>query len=400
MKAPFKLTTFKRAFILLWNAIATIIAGLFNCLATMTGMTDKSKYGIALRRVVLTCFAIIMVIFAVVLSIEAYSELKACHRHHFDEDYYITMLSDNVLYYKAYYSDNYDKDYICDHNGKKSIKGLHWIAISPDGDSLVCYSNGDKRGYFNKFTGEPVIDAIYEHAWVFSDGLAATISNGTLKYIDKYGNIVIDTGLEYQHDDVIGSFHKGYCVLHQKDTDTWGLIDHSGNYVLQPEFESITWDNDYWIATRPDKQTTLLNSQLESILSIPEGSILLYDDYISVTLPSHHILHYDYQGNQMGGYQITSINYLTYEKPELEYSISSDEEGTMQYYRLEETAQCLIYEAERDWYGLMTPDGKFVTPPSYRRITAISRDLYLCSIISFEEGELLNSKGQVVSQKP
>ncbi|MBO4600105.1 MAG: hypothetical protein J5641_05140 [Bacteroidales bacterium] len=50
------------------------------------------------------------------------------------------------------------------------------------------------------------------------------------------------------------------------------------------------------------------------------------------------------------------------------------------------------YEAECGWYGLMTPDGRQLTPPSYYSIDAVNKDLYLCKTL-YGHGVLLNGKG-------
>jgi hypothetical protein len=42
--------------------------------------------------------------------------------------------------------------------GEKLIKKIHWIAKPLGNDSLVCYRTGKKRGYFNMYTGEVVIE--------------------------------------------------------------------------------------------------------------------------------------------------------------------------------------------------------------------------------------------------
>ena len=62
---------------------------------------------------------------------------------------------------------------------------------------------------------------------------------------------------------------------------------------------------------------------------------------------------------------------------------------------VKETARCRQYEAEYGWYGLMSPEGKILTPPSYISITAIDKDLYLCEENS-GNGVLLNGKGEKV----
>ena len=58
-------------------------------------------------------------------------------------------------------------------------------------------------------------------------------------------------------------------------------------------------------------------------------------------------------------------------------------------------ATCLCYEGEMDWYGLMSPDGKALTPPMSTEITAVDKDLYLCKT-TYDRGVMLNSKGKPV----
>ena len=59
----------------------------------------------------------------------------------------------------------------------------------------------------------------------------------------------------------------------------------------------------------------------------------------------------------------------------------------------ENMARCRRYEAESGWYGLMSADGKVITPPSYCSIQAIGYDMYLCKD-NGEDGVILNGKGQ------
>ena len=59
------------------------------------------------------------------------------------------------------------------------------------------------------------------------------------------------------------------------------------------------------------------------------------------------------------------------------------------------TAKCFRYQAEYGWYGLMSPDGRVVTPPSYEYIKAIGADLYLCGD-GHGNNILLDGKGKRV----
>ena len=57
--------------------------------------------------------------------------------------------------------------YLFNRDNKKVLKNISWIAKPLGEDSLVCYSNGEKRGYFNMYTGEVIIKPQYRHAWIW-----------------------------------------------------------------------------------------------------------------------------------------------------------------------------------------------------------------------------------------
>ena len=57
------------------------------------------------------------------------------------------------------------------------------------GDSLVCFSDGNRRGYFHLRDGKVVVKPKYQHAWVFSEGLAAVDENGRVKFINPQGEV-------------------------------------------------------------------------------------------------------------------------------------------------------------------------------------------------------------------
>ena len=45
------------------------------------------------------------------------------------------------------------------NTGEVVAKGIDWIALPFDEDSLMVYSKDNKRGYINRFSGEVVIPA-------------------------------------------------------------------------------------------------------------------------------------------------------------------------------------------------------------------------------------------------
>ena len=317
---------------------------------------------------------------------------------HFDDSYYDTQyISRNVTYYTYYDEDGFLKT----ADGKKTITGIKWIAKPLGADSLICYSDGKKRGYFNMFTSKPVIEPKYNHAWIFSDGLASVDDGGWIKFIDASGKVVIDPQIPYISGAEGYVFHNNRCIVHNERCDRFGLLDKQGKWVLKPDYFSIESSKNFWIIDNGEGKS-VLDSTLNTIIPFTKGQIWVSSEYISVTLSNHIIQRYDHSGEIINDFYINDVSYMTYESDELRYSTSKNynEEGTLtseteniEPLPVEKMAKCRRYEAESGWYGLMTSDGKVITPPSYCSIQAIGYDMYLCKD-NYEDGVILNGKGQ------
>ena len=399
-----KITSMKRAFILFWHGLTALLAGIANWFTVILGMRDDSKYGKILRRTVGSCFAFLMLLLAIAAGWDFYR--TACYRlaldKYYDDSYYDTQyISRNVTYYTYYDEDGYLKT----SDGKKTITGIKWIAKPLGMDSLICYSDGKKRGYFNMFTGKPVIKPIYNHAWIFSDGLASVDDGGWIKFIDASGKVVIDPQIPYIPGAEGYVFHNNRCIVHNERRDRFGLLDKQGKWVLKPDYFSIESSNNFWIVDNGEGKS-VLDSTLNTVIPFTKGQIWVNTEYISVTLSSHIIQRYDHSGEIINDFYINDVSYMTYESDELRYSTSKNynEEGTLtsetensEPLPVEKMAKCRRYEAESGWYGLMTADGKVITPPSYCSIKAIGYDLYLCKD-NDEDGVILNGKGETTKK--
>ena len=395
-----KITSMKRAFILFWHGLTALLAGIANWFTVILGMSDDSKYGKFLRRTVGSCFAFLMLLLAIAACWDfcrtAFYRLEV--NNHFDDSYYDGQyISRYVTYYTYYDEDGFLKT----ADGKKTIKGIKWIAKPLGMDSLICYSDGKKRGYFNMFTGEPVIEPRYNHAWIFSDGVASVDDGGSIKFIDSSGKVVLDPKIPYISGAEGYVFHNNLCVVHNDRRDRFGLLDKQGKWVLKPEYYSVTSSNSYWIVENGEGMS-VLDSTLNTVIPFTKGQIWVGGEYISVTLSNHIIQRYDHSGEMINDFYINDVTYMTYESDELRYTTSKEynEEGTLtsetdniEPLPVEKMAKCRRYETECGWYGLMTADGKVITPPSYCSIQAIGYDTYLCKDNS-EDGVLLNGKGE------
>lgn len=390
----------KRAIILFWKGLTGIIAATANWFTVILGMKDESKYGKFIRRVVGGSFALIMLLLAG-------SALSSCINHvyyrYLADSYYNSSgyvgqyLSRNA----TYYSQEYQTDgYVETRDGKKTIKDIHWIAKPLGDDSLVCYSNGDARGYFNMLTGELAIKPQYKHAWVFSDGLASVDDNGWIKFIDANGNVAIDPKIPYIAGAEGNVFHNGHCVLHSNRRDKFGMIDKHGNWVMKADYDRIQPVDTFWIASKGGRQC-VISKNMTVVLPFIDAVLWVSDNGISAEMADHTLRKYDLQGNIVDTFLISSVENMIYETDELRYLKTNNDEGEdgLNGYTeapnpspVHKTARCKRYEAASGWYGLMSPDGKVLTNPNYSDIIAIGYDLYLCKNGSMS-GEVLNGKG-------
>lgn len=318
------------------------------------------------------------------------------------EDYCnTTYISRNVMMY----SNEKDQSYILNtHTGKKTLKNIAWIR-KPLGvqDSLIVFSNGKKRGYFNKFTGEVAIPAKYTRAWVFSDGIASVEEDGVIKFIDAHGNQMFDRTFTYypSHDGYV--FHGGYCVVDEDDDDRYGLINTQGVNVLPEEYSdiSVSWNLRYWRLCK-DNYSGVYNNELQPVLPMMECVLSVHADVIDVTMPDNTLRKYDLKGNLIDDFYIADFDYLEYDLeetyPNYERGYNEDKEEVVFLSGItHKTARARLgaYQAGNYHFGLMTPEGHVVTLPKYESIKAIGPDTYLCEV-NHGEKEILNGRGERV----
>lgn len=117
--------------------------------------------------------------------------------------------------------------------------------------------------------GFSVIEGEFDHAWRFSDGLAAVVVDDKIGFIDRNGDYVIEPSFDYWHippgDDEEGRyisrsynlpsskivdlvFQNGLCPMWQ-GTGLSGLINKKGEWFIEPQYDNIIFDSDLglWI---------------------------------------------------------------------------------------------------------------------------------------------------------
>lgn len=397
----------KMFFTVLWRGVRQAVGWFFG----LFGYKRDGKFAKCVWGVFATSAAFLMAMLAIISAIAIINEMK--HRYSECDD--LDCCENTFVSRDIYYHDHGDgKGYIFNTlTGERTIKHIAWIAQPMDNDSLVCFSDGKKRGYFNKYTGKIVVPAKYEHAWVFSDGLASVDEDGIIKFIDTTGKVVIEPDLRYNPwmDGYV--FHDGYCVVDSKDGNFHGLMDKTGMMVLPAEYNNIQVYNDSLICVEKGKEMGVLNKNLKPILPLRECVITCCEESIDVMMPNNTMQKYDLAGNLINDFCIYSVRIMEYETDAVVYvkpveptlSCLDEEEDSNwsagdyseppSFYHPKATARLRAYSAGYSREGLMTADGHIVTMPSYTNIEAIGPDLYLCTTDN-TTSVVLNGKGQEV----
>lgn len=399
-----KHVTSKMFFTVLWRGLCQALGKFFG----LFGYKRDGKFAKYVWGQFATCAAVVMLIiasaFVCALGYEGYRWYNGQH-YSCDNQY----CYENIHVSREIYFLNHDdgKGYIYNiRTGEKFVRNVAWIAKPLGKDSLICFSNGKKRGYFSKNTGKVVIEPKYDHAWIFSDGLASVEEGGRIKFIDATGETVIDKDMAYIPNMEGYVFHGGYCVIDTNDGELCGLMDRAGKIVLPLEYDDISVNNTFEIWTvRKGKEMAALDSSLQPILPLTECKIYTWASTIDVTMPNHTIRKYDYQGALLNDFYVTSVRSLEYDTDETVYykttSVTTDEDGeaqtweNMDSYHPSATARLRVYVAGDGYEGLMDANGHIITMPEYKNIEAIGSDLYLCDV-SNGDNLILNGHGKIV----
>lgn len=389
-------------FTVMWSGLCQALGWFFG----LFGYKREGKFAKCVWGLFATSATIVMgfVAFNVVYGVseEICTWYKQQHRNCRDPFCYEnTFIHRNIYFHNC----NDGKGYIYNiQTGKKILEHVEWIAEPNGEDSLICFSNGKKRGYISKNTGKVIIEPKYDHAGIFSDGLASIEEDGYIKFIDGTGKVVIDKKIVHYLAMEEYVFHNGYCIVNTDDGELFGLMDKTGNIALPMEYSSVQPVNGVW-QIQKGKEMAVLDSEFKPILPFMECSIYIDEGTIDVTMPDHTMRKYDMQGSLINDFYITNVRTLEYKKDEICYrrtnndtnDIEDDEDDNTSYesYHPEATARLKSYIAGDGYEGLMTADGQIVTKPLYKDIEAIGYDVYLCEVTN-KDKIIVNGKGEIV----
>lgn len=203
---------------------------------------------------------------------------------------------------------------------------LHFNVDEVSHMPIVIYRKGDLRGFYDVMNNKYVTPALYEHAFAFSDGLAAVVKDNKVGWIDATGELVIPFMFDYVagFDYVFhGEFARIYSMKYLDDKSfvyTAGLIDKKGNVVLQPIYENVSDESNGLFVVRIGKRQGVVDKHGNELYWAPEGVDVIMDDGTYFVV--------DTRRNLSRG--IKSGRYSSIDSP-LEFKILND--GTVESYR-------------------------------------------------------------------
>jgi hypothetical protein len=389
-------------FTVLWRGVCQVLGWFFGLFGyKRDGKFAKCVWGLFATSASLITATVALVIVCVVAENVHERYIRG---HHCDvvDCHHSEYISRNIFFHNT----EDGKGYIYNsQTGEKTLKHVAWIAQPLGGDSLICFSNGKKRGYFSKYTGKVVVEPKYDHAWIFSEGLASIEENGVVNFIDGTGKVALNLELPYCNGMDGYVFHGGYCIICSDALDAFGLIDKTGKTVLPCLYDNIKTTDypDRWIL-RKGKEMAVVNKELQPVMPFMECNIYVYDGMIDVIMPDHTIRKYNLQGELINDFYMTDVYMLEYDKEEILYrsqKTSNDDNesptSVVEAYHPKATARLRAYVAGDSRMGLITAEGHIVTMPNYQGIEALEHDLYLCTT---ECGEkvIVTGKGEIVKQ--
>ena len=270
---------------------------------------------------------------------------------------------------------------------------LKWVADTPARDSLTvfCDMNG-KRGFLNVNTGEITIQGKYEHAWVFSEGLAAVVEpNGKMGFIDRTGKTVIAPEIDYfaSHDYV---FKHNVCCISAKNGNK-GLLNREGKWVLPQEYQYIEYveEVDMFIPVKDNKDGLIKNGSFEWVYPVE------YDDISWIDAPTGKgfVLYKDFRSQHVSVDGTVIDSFLIDASQELEYVTSLSPEEANEYTVSDEVIAFRVYSL---WGMMDKHTGKVLIPAKYGNIEMASKNIIKCSLESaqYDDCVLYDLKGRKI----
>lgn len=313
---------------------------------------------------------------------------------------YANTLSDRV--YVQQHKKGYYKLFDRYTDRKISNTRFRMVYDAPERDSLTVFCSMDgRRGFLNVNTGRIVIPAQYQHAWVFSEGVAAVVGDDdSLRFIGYDGKAVFDRAFEYDANyDYV--FRDGLCIMTRETEDRKleGMIDLSGNWIIPQEYTGvIPVDGEDWYFV------CINNSEYgyrEGLIDTSGNWIFppVYHNIEFCRCDSTFYLTKDYVKRHISADGTVLESYLMDEVYHLCYDLPGENPLDYDYYKYTRIAISDKVASYRvgNLYGLLDlRTGKQLTPACFSGISMLTADLIRCQLEDAYSEVLYDSNGRIL----
>ena len=176
-----------------------------------------------------------------------------------------------------------------------------------------------------------------------------------------------------------------------KEND-WGLIDKDGSWMLDGHgYENIRHEfhagKHYWVITAQDGKEGVLTEILGRTMEMWYSNIDFDETGIYATDSQGWCKKYDFDGKVIEDFVMTDVGTLAYDTD------VRDKNGET----ITKPSRCWAYFADDNHCGLMSDDGKPLTPAIYTGIEALSPNRFLCHL-AWNEKVMLDEQGRKVEK--
>ena len=355
----------------------------FKRFLTRVGRVRLSQIWNKFKRPFNFCWKAGLAIFAVVFVIRLVEALIDTCKDHLGLTYYYWNdedLGENIEI--RHFSNNQVATYNKITDERLSPK-VRWISCVPERDSLTVFCDKDgKRGFLNVNTGKVVIDGQYEHAWHFSEGLAAVVAdNGKVGFINYDNEMVIPAVYDYVVDyDYM--FEDGVCILVDGQTKQYGAINRQGDMKLPMEYSDIlkgAGESTWYIVK--DYKWGLVDADMNIIFEPIYDNIRSNSNERNAYLTLNGVKQLvSYDGEVL-------LPFVINETWPLKYMVKYHDDAADEYELHPYLVEVMV---DYNCYGVMdSRTGKMVIPAVYTDIDMISKDLIMAEVDNNEEDNVI-----------
>ncbi|MDF2884984.1 MAG: hypothetical protein K0R54_5555 [Clostridiaceae bacterium] len=158
-------------------------------------------------------------------------------------------------------------------------------------DGMIKFTKDGKYGFINAKDGKTAIQALYDYAEDFSNGLSCVELEGKWGCINKEGNYVIEPVYDY-----IGGSSEGvaYVMIDEK----YGFVDESGKIIIEPIYDDVAYGfSDGLACVKKDGKFGVIDKEGKFVIQPIYESNITFSDGMGMFFENDKVGFIDTQGN-------------------------------------------------------------------------------------------------------